>query len=93
LTVTRGDDEATECDAARDPGRRTGGSRDRAHTGLVKKSDGDKCLVSVDQMIREVLSFVQPELARHQVVVEEALAEGLVPVLADRIQLQQLVLT
>jgi len=64
-----------------------------AHTrDLVKKSDGDKCLVSVDQMIREVLSFVQPELARHQVVVEEALAEGLVPVLADRIQLQQLVL-
>src|SRR6267143_1669384 len=64
-----------------------------AHTrDLVKKSDGDKCLVSVDQMIREVLSFIQPELARHQVVVEEALAEGLVPVLADRIQLQQLVL-
>jgi C4-dicarboxylate-specific signal transduction histidine kinase len=64
-----------------------------AHTReLVQKSDGDKCVVSVDQMIREVLSFVQPELARHQVVVEEALAEGLVPVLADRIQLQQLVL-
>ena len=64
-----------------------------AHTReLVQKSDGDKCLVSVDQMIREVLSFVQPELARHQVVVEEALAEGLVPMLADRIQLQQLVL-
>ena len=64
-----------------------------AHTReLVKKSDGDKCLVSVDQMIREVLSFVRPELARHQVVVEEALAEDLVPVLADRIQLQQLVL-
>jgi C4-dicarboxylate-specific signal transduction histidine kinase len=59
---------------------------------LVKKSDGHKCFVDVDEMIREVLSFVQPELARHQVVVEEALAEGLGPVLADRIQLQQLVL-
>jgi hypothetical protein len=59
---------------------------------LVKKSDGEKCLVEVDQIIREVLSFVQPELAKHQVVVEEALAEGLLPVLADRIQLQQLVL-
>ncbi len=64
-----------------------------AHTReLVKKSDGDKCLVRVDQMIREVLNFVRPELARHQIVVEEALAEDLVPVLADRIQLQQLVL-
>jgi C4-dicarboxylate-specific signal transduction histidine kinase len=39
-----------------------------------------------------VLGFVQPELAKHEVVVEEALAEGLVPVLADRIQLQQVVL-
>jgi C4-dicarboxylate-specific signal transduction histidine kinase len=59
---------------------------------LVKNSNGEKCLVDVDQMIREVLSFVQPELAEHQVVVEEVLAEGLAPVLADRIQLQQLVL-
>jgi C4-dicarboxylate-specific signal transduction histidine kinase len=59
---------------------------------LVKKSDGEKCLVDVDQLIREVLRFVQPELARHDIVVEEALVEGLVPVLADRIQLQQLVL-
>jgi signal transduction histidine kinase len=59
---------------------------------LVKNSNGEKCLVDVDQMIREVLSFVQPELAERQVVVEEVLAEGLAPVLADRIQLQQLVL-
>ena len=59
---------------------------------LVKKSDGEKCLVDVDQLIREVLGFVQPELARHGIVVEEALVEGLVPVPADRIQLQQLVL-
>jgi signal transduction histidine kinase len=43
-------------------------------------------------MIREVLSFVQPELAKHEIVVEDALAEGLVPVLADRVQLQQIVL-
>ena len=64
-----------------------------AHTrALVKKSDGDKSLVNMNQMIREVLSFVQPELAKHQVVIEELLPEGLAPVLADRIQLQQLVL-
>jgi len=59
---------------------------------LVRKSDGDKCLVNMDQTIREVLSFVRPELAKHQVAVEEVLSEGIAPVLADRIQLQQLVL-
>jgi C4-dicarboxylate-specific signal transduction histidine kinase len=59
---------------------------------LVKRSDGDKQLVDVAQMIRDVLGFVQPELAQHDVVVEEALAEGVPPVLADRIQLQQVVL-
>src|SRR2546426_11274034 len=59
---------------------------------LVKKSDGEKSLVDVGQMIREVLSLVQPELQKHGVVVEEALADGLLPVLGDPIQLQQLVL-
>jgi C4-dicarboxylate-specific signal transduction histidine kinase len=59
---------------------------------LVKKSDGEKSLVGVDQMIREVLSLVQPEVQKHSVVVEEALADGLPPVLGDRIRLQQLVL-
>jgi C4-dicarboxylate-specific signal transduction histidine kinase len=59
---------------------------------LVKRSAGEKSLVDVAQMIREVLSFVQPELAKHEIVVEDALAEGLVPVLADRVQLQQIVL-
>jgi signal transduction histidine kinase len=59
---------------------------------LVKKSDGEKSLVDVDQMIREVLSLVQPEVQKHAIVVEEALAEGLPRVLGDRIRLQQLVL-
>jgi signal transduction histidine kinase len=39
-----------------------------------------------------VLSFVQPELTRHRVVVEKTFAESLAPVLADGVQLQQLVL-
>jgi C4-dicarboxylate-specific signal transduction histidine kinase len=58
----------------------------------VKKSDGGESLVDLDQMIREVLSLVQPEVQKHAVVVEEALDEGLPPVLGDRIRLQQLVL-
>src|SRR5882672_5795604 len=44
---------------------------------LVKKSDEEKSLVDVRQMIREVLSLVRPEVQRHAVVVEEALAEDL----------------
>ena len=59
---------------------------------LAKKSNDDNTLVDVAEMIREVLRFVQPELAKHEVVVEQTLAQGLAPVLADRIQLQQLVL-
>ena len=59
---------------------------------LVKKSDGEKSLVDLDQMIREVLSLVEPEVQKHAVVVEEALAEGLLPVLGDRIRLEQLLL-
>src|SRR5229473_4514273 len=59
---------------------------------LVKKSDEDKSLVDVDQMIREVLRLVQPEVQKHAVVVEEVLADGLLQVLGDRIRLQQLVL-
>jgi len=59
---------------------------------LVKKSDGETSLVDVDRLIREVLSLVQPELQRHRVLVEEALAEGLRPVRGDWIRLQQLVL-
>ena len=58
----------------------------------MKKSNGEKSVVGVDQMIREVLSLVQPEVQKHSVVVEEALADGLPPVLRDRIRLQQLVL-
>ena len=59
---------------------------------LVKKSNEAKCLVNVGQLVREVLGFVQPELARHRIVVEDACATGLAPVLADPVQLQQLVL-
>jgi C4-dicarboxylate-specific signal transduction histidine kinase len=59
---------------------------------LVKKSDGEMSLVDVDQLIREVLSLVQPEVQKHAVVVEEALAEDLLPVRGDRVRLQQLLL-
>src|SRR5258705_6767523 len=59
---------------------------------LVKKSGEERSLVTVDQMIREVLSLVQPEVQKHAIVVEKALADDLLPVLGDRIRLQQIVL-
>jgi C4-dicarboxylate-specific signal transduction histidine kinase len=59
---------------------------------LVKESDGEMSLVHVDQLIGEVLGLVQPEVQKHSVVVEEALAGDLLPVRGDRIRLQQLVL-
>jgi C4-dicarboxylate-specific signal transduction histidine kinase len=59
---------------------------------LVKRSDGEKSLVDVNEMIREVVGFVQPDLVKHEILVGQALAEGLAPVWADRIQLQQLLL-
>ncbi|HWE24526.1 MAG TPA: MEDS domain-containing protein [Myxococcales bacterium] len=59
---------------------------------LVKKSDGERCLVDLNQMIRELLGFVQPELAKYDVAAEEDLHPEVGPVLGDRIQLQQLLL-
>src|SRR5205085_6492983 len=56
---------------------------------LVKKSDGETSLVDVAQMIREVLSLVQPEVQKHSVVVEETVAAELLAVLGDRVRLQQ----
>ena len=63
-----------------------------AHARALVKNNGEKSLVDVGRMIREVLTFVESELAEHRIVVEEAVAEACVPILADRIQLQQLVL-
>src|SRR5256714_8347593 len=43
-------------------------------------------------MVREVVRLMQPEVEKHGVVVEEGLAAGLLPVMGDRVRLQQLVL-
>ena len=48
--------------------------------------------MALDQMLREVVRLIQPEVQKHAVVVEEVLAAGLLPVMGDRVRLQQLVL-
>ena len=59
---------------------------------LVKKSDVDRTLLHLGQVIREVLVLVQPEVVRHRIGLRTSLADDLPSVLGDRIQLQQVVL-
>jgi PAS domain S-box-containing protein len=64
-----------------------------AHVGgLLKKSDGDRAPLDLGQVIRDVLVLVQPEVARHRILLRTSLADDLPPILGDRIQLQQVML-
>jgi two-component system, LuxR family, sensor kinase FixL len=46
----------------------------------------------LNEIAADVLPLVRPELARHGIALESALAPGLPPVMADRVQLQQVLL-
>src|SRR5262245_8164029 len=59
---------------------------------LLKKSDVDRTPLDLGQVIRDVLALVQPEMARHRIVLQTSLADDLPQVLGDRIQLQQVML-
>jgi len=59
---------------------------------LLKKSAVDRTPLDLGQVIRDVLALVHSEVARHRIVLRTSLADGLPPVLGDRIQLQQVVL-
>jgi PAS domain S-box-containing protein len=64
-----------------------------AHTrAFLQRAPSERVPIDVRQVIRESLAFVAADVARHGVVVREMLSEDLPPVLADRIQLQQVVL-
>jgi signal transduction histidine kinase len=60
--------------------------------GLLKRSDGDRAPLDLGQVIRDVLVLVQPEVARHRIVLRTSLADDLPPARGDRIQLQQVML-
>jgi len=60
--------------------------------GLLKKSDVDRTPLDLGQVIRDVLVLVQPEVARHRILLRTSLPDDLPLVLGDRIQLQQVVL-
>ena len=64
-------------------------SRIRAHS---KKTSTEKGSLDVNEMIQEVLALAQAEVRRNRVALRTELANGLPPVLGDRVQLQQVVL-
>ena len=56
---------------------------------LFKKGALQHELVDVNELIREMIVLLRNEAARYSIVVRSELAENLPPVMADRIQLQQ----
>ncbi|MCA6120088.1 PAS domain S-box protein [Bradyrhizobium sp. WSM 1738] len=59
---------------------------------LVNKTSDQKVPLDINEVVNDVVSLVQHELLSHRVLLRLELASALPPVLADRIQLQQVVL-
>jgi signal transduction histidine kinase len=72
-------------------GRRAGDIIARIRA-LSKKTATEKESLDVNGIIQEVVGLVQAEVRRNRVALRTALADGLPPVLGDRVQLQQVVL-
>jgi PAS domain S-box-containing protein len=72
-------------------GTRTGEIISRIRT-LLKKGAPERCPLDINQVIHEVLSLMPSVLERHHVSVEMELADEAPLVLADRVQLQQVLL-
>lgn len=58
---------------------------------MFKNESREKALLDINEMIREVLALLQPEFQTRKILVQAELAPKLPPVLADRVQLQQVV--
>ena len=59
---------------------------------LFQRAAVEKLALSVNEVIAEVLRLVEPEAARRSVTVRTEFQSDLPPVMADRVQLQQLIL-
>jgi PAS domain S-box-containing protein len=59
---------------------------------LAGKSGPEMTELDINAAIREVLILVRSEFHRHDVAIEVDLASGLEPVMADRVQLEQVIL-
>jgi len=59
---------------------------------LAKKSVPEVARLDLNDVIQEVIALMRTEFRRHDISIETALCADLAPVLADRIQLQQVIL-
>jgi PAS domain S-box-containing protein len=72
-------------------GNRAGDVIQRVRT-LTKKTDTHRDAVDVNDAIDDAISLLQRELLAHRIALQRDLAEGLPSVLADRVQLQQVII-
>jgi len=90
--------DAPNLDEAREAVRRIARDAIRASDivkrirGLLKRGDGERARVDLNEAIREVVALAQSEIRRSEVALRMDLAPDLPPVLGDRVQLQQVVL-
>jgi signal transduction histidine kinase len=59
---------------------------------MLEKSNQDRTMLDINDLIREVMTFVRADLRHHGITVQAKLAENLPRVSAVRIQLQQVLL-
>ena len=59
---------------------------------LVTKGETKRASVEINSVIRDVMPLLRSELQLHHVVAQADLAEVIPPVLADRVQLQQVII-
>ena len=59
---------------------------------LVTKGETKRASVEINSVIRDVMPLLRSELQRHHVVAQADLAEVIPPALADRVQLQQVII-
>ena len=58
---------------------------------MFKNDSREKVLVDLNKMIREVIALLDAELQSHQILVEAELSPKLQPILADAVQLRQVI--
>jgi C4-dicarboxylate-specific signal transduction histidine kinase len=58
---------------------------------MFKNEMSNRALVDINDAIREVLTLLRIELERHEVLTKAALKDDLPRVMADRVQLQQVI--
>jgi len=72
-------------------GNRAGDVIQRVRT-LTKKTDSHRAALDVNDAIDDAVSLLQRELSAHRISLQSDLGSALPPVLADRVQLQQVII-